>query len=300
MGSDLSFYGWSHGPDAIFLFQDIQRPMNERFHNPPLVELVAELRWNDPSLPTGLPIGFPAGFPFPGSQIAFDQQLPEMTSAMTSLGFGQSERLIPPGFPAPLQSPIVRFRYSGPAVADHEQLPSSLFQIGSGIFTANAVKPYKSWDDFKPVVENGVRILLQTQKADVGGYTLTLRYINAFREDLTQGLSHFEFVRNVLGFKIDLPPVLLKHAEGKEVELPLAQLVVPLSFGILQLQMSQGEIEGGPAYILENVVQFKDLVDPDVDTIMQCLSSAREVIHEVFISLSAPLRDKMLPAEVER
>ena len=294
----FSVFGWSHGQDAIFSFQDIQRLMNERFHNPPLVELVAELRWNDPSMPLGFPPGFPPGFPFPGNQIAFDQQLPEMTSAMTSLGFGQSERLLPPGFPAPPQSPIVRFRYSGPSVPALEQLPSSLFQIGNGIFTANAVKPYKSWDDFRPVVEDGVRILLETQKTDVGGYGLTLRYINAFREDLTGGLSHIQFLKEVFGFKIDLPDVLLKYAEGQEIELPLAQLVIPLTFGSLQLQMTQGEVEGGRAYILENVVQFKESVGADLGTIMGSLSMARQVIHDVFISLSAPLRDKMMPAEV--
>lgn len=274
--------------------------MNERFHNPPLVELVAELRWNDPSLPSGLPPGFPPGFAFPGSQIAFDQQLPEMTSAMTSLGFGQSERLIPPNFPAPAQSPIVRFRYSGPAGDGREQLPSSLFQIGNGLFTANAVKPYKSWDDFRPVVESGINILLQTQKMDVSGYALTLRYINAFREDLTDGMSHIQFLKNVLGFKIDLPQVLLNHAEGQEIELPLTQLIVPLSFGSLQLQMTQGEVEGSKAYILENVVQFKDPVAADVGAIMDSLSRARAVIHDVFLGLSAPLRDKMLPVEVEQ
>ncbi|WP_172668669.1 TIGR04255 family protein [Pseudomonas fluorescens] len=273
--------------------------MNERFDNPPLVELVAELRWKDLSLPAGLPPGFPPGFPFPGSQVAFDQQLPEMNSAMTSIGYGQSERLMPAGFPAPAEAPIVRYRYSGVTEKNREHLPSTLFQIGSGIFTANAVKPYKSWDDFRPVVEHGVRILLETQKAKVGGYSLTLRYIDAFREDLTDDMTHMQFLKNVLGFGIDLPPVLLTHAEDRLIDIPMSQIIVPLKFGSLQLQMTQGEIDGGRAFILENVVIIDGLIEPRVEPIMESFSKARDVIHDVFVNLSAPLRDKMVPVEVQ-
>lgn len=296
-----SLLGLSHANNAISSpYLDIQRPMNERFDNPPLVELVAELRWKDLSVPTGMPIGFPAGFPFPGSQVAFDQQLPEMTSAMTALGFGQSERLIPAGFPAPTETPIVRYRYSGGSDGNRGQLPSTLFQIGNGIFTANAVKPYKSWDDFRPVVEQGVRVLLETQKSQIAGYSLVLRYIDAFRDDLTDGMSHLDFLKNVFGFEIQLPAVLTKHAQSQAVELPMAQFSIPLAFGSLQLQMTQGEIDGGKAYILENVVQIEGLASANAEAIMESFSKARDVIHDVFVNLSAPIRDKMIPVEVPR
>lgn len=271
--------------------------MNERFDNPPLVELVAELRWRDLSVPVGIPIGFPSGFPFPGNQLAFDQQLPEITNAMTKLGFGQSERLIPAGFPAPAETPIVRYRYSGVSDGDRGQLPSTLFQIGSGIFTANAVKPYKSWDDFRPVVEQGVRVLLATQRSKIAGYSLVLRYIDAFREDLIGDMSHLDLLKSVFGFGIELPEVLTKHARGQSIELPMMQFSIPLAFGSLQLQMTQGEIDGGKAYILENVVQIEGLVAANAETIMESFSLARDVIHDVFVNLSAPIRDKMVPLE---
>lgn len=269
--------------------------MKERFENPPLVELVAELRWKDLSVPEGLPPGFPAGFAFPGSQAAFDQQHPEMTSAMTSFGYGQSERLVPAGFPVPPEAPIIRYRYSGPSDEGREHLPSTLFQIGSGIFTANAVKPYKSWEEFSPIVQRGVEILLETQKSNVGGYSLILRYIDAFRSDLTGDMTHSQFLRDVLGFKIGLPETLNDHAEGREVEVSVAQIVVPLKFGVLQLQVAKGEVEGTPAFILENVVLIDGLIAADVGAIMENFSNARNVIHDVFIKLSAPIKDKMVP-----
>lgn len=273
--------------------------MNERFDNPPLVELVAELRWRDTSLPEGLPIGFPIGFPFPGNQIGLDQQLPEMASAMTAIGYGQSERLVPVGFPAPPEAPIVRYRYSGPSDNNREHLPSTLFQIGSGIFTANAVKPYKSWEEFKPVVKDGVRVLLETQKIQVAGYSLILRYIDAFREEFTGEMSHSQFLRDVLGFKIEVPEILLDHAQGRAVEMPIAQFLIPLEFGTLQLQLARGEVEGSPAFVMENVVQINGLVEPTVEAIMESFSKARNVIHDVFIKLSAPLADKMVPVRVQ-
>ncbi|WP_216891727.1 TIGR04255 family protein [Pseudomonas putida] len=271
--------------------------MNERFDNPPLVELVAELRWKDLSVPA-MPPGFPMGFPFGGNQQAFDAQLAEMTGAMTAVGYGQSERLIPQGFPVPPEAPVVRFRYSKSVERDRDHLPSTLFQLGGGIFTINAVKPYKSWDDFKPVVEHGVRILLQTQKVEVEGYSLILRYVDAFRKDLTGDLSHLQFLKEVFGFGVDIPPVLLKHADQRTVNLTSAQVVVPLSFGSLQLVMAEGEIEGSPAYILENVVSVDGLVGANIDVILENFSKARDVIHDVFVNMSAPLREKMAPVEV--
>ena len=41
------------------------------------------------------------------------------------------------------------------------------------------------------------------------------------------------------------------------------------------------------------------LVEPNVEAIMESFSKARDVIHDVFVNLSAPLRDKMMPVEVQ-
>ncbi|WP_193041086.1 TIGR04255 family protein, partial [Pseudomonas sp. K2] len=220
--------------------------MNERFDNPPLVELVAELRWKNPASLMAMPPGFPAGFSFPGSNDSFEKQLPTVNSAMSAIGYGASERLIPEGFPAPAEAPIVRYRYSARGAVDsgREHLPSTLFQIGTGIFTVNAVKPYKSWDDFAPVVEQGVRILLESQQTKVEGYSLILRYIDAFKKDLTGDASHLQFLTDVFGFKIEVPEILREVSNTGSVALPVMQITVPLAFGSLQLQMAEGEIEG--------------------------------------------------------
>ncbi|PMV81448.1 MULTISPECIES: TIGR04255 family protein [unclassified Pseudomonas] len=274
--------------------------MKERFDNPPLVELVAELRWKDLSVPAGVPPGFPAGFAFPPINDAFDKQLPVVTNAMTSIGYGASERLVPVGFPVPTEVPIVRYRYSGNDCAEpgREHLPSTLFQIGTGIFTANAVKPYKSWDDFSPIVEKGIKILLDSQTASIEGYSLVLRYIDAFRNDLTGDTTHLQFLKDVFGFKIEAPDFLRNHSISGEVALPILQITVPLKFGKLQLQMAEGEIEGASGYILENVIVIDGLIGPSVEEIMANFSMARDVIHDVFVNLTKPLKEKMKPVEV--
>ncbi|KTC13864.1 TIGR04255 family protein [Pseudomonas sp. ICMP 10191] len=271
--------------------------MNERFENPPLVELVAELRWKDPASLAALPPGFPAGFSLPGSNDAFEKQLPTVTRAMSLIGYGASERLIPAGFPAPGEAPIVRYRYTdhGAVDAGSEHLPSTLFQIGTGIFTANAVKPYKSWDDFAPVVEQGVRILLESQQAEVEGYSLILRYIDAFGKDFTGEASHLQFLTEVFGFNIEVPGILREVSSTGVVGLPVMQLIVPLEFGSLQLQMAEGEIEGSKGYILENVVVIEGLVGANVQEIMESFSSARNVIHKVFVGITERIAAKMNP-----
>lgn len=271
--------------------------MNERFENPPLVELVAELRWKDASSLAAVHPGFPAGFSFPGSNDAFEKQLPTVTKAMSAIGYGASERLIPAGFLVPGEAPVIRYRYTGHGAVDsgNEHLPSTLFQIGSGIFTANAVKPYKSWDDFAPVVEQGVRILLESQQANVDGYSLILRYIDAFKEDLTGEASHLQFLTEVFGFNIEVPDILREVSSTGIVSLPAMQVTVPLKFGSLQLQMAEGEVEGCKGYILENVVVIEGLVGANVQEIMESFSSARNVIHKVFVGITERIAGRMNP-----
>ena len=126
--------------------------MPERYRNPPLREVIAELRW---------------GLPFPAAQ---QQPQPVLVIAAPGaheeffmrfgmqaglLGYERAERLVPAGFPSMPQQVIYRFRKKPPEEG------TSLYQIGTGIFSINITPPYDSWQEFRPVVENGVRILLE-------------------------------------------------------------------------------------------------------------------------------------------
>lgn len=276
--------------------------MKERFAHSPLVELVAELRWKDAAGPDAFPgmiPGFPAGMAFPGVTDAFDKQLPELARRMTSIGYGASERLIPAHFPAPREVPVVRYKYSRDVSEDDKDnhLPATLFQMGHGIFTANAVQPYKSWDEFKSVVADGVGVLLSTQH-NVQSYSLVLRYIDSFDKYFTDDLTQLEFQRQVFGFRFDVPDCLKKHAGGNEIQFPTIQVSVPLEFGKLQMQMAEGEVQGKRTFVVENVVTVEGETPAELGAIMENFSKARDVIHEVFVSLTLPIKDKMKPVEL--
>lgn len=137
-----------------------RREMIETFAKAPLVEIVAELRWQ----PSGQPLqltqaGGGAGI----SPAVFigDTTLEEFflgfASHVNQLGFPRAERLVPSGVPLMPFRPVWRFRRS-----DNESA-GVLYHIGPGLFSANAIPPYRSWRDFSPVVKSGVEALLKTR-----------------------------------------------------------------------------------------------------------------------------------------
>ncbi|WP_426201893.1 TIGR04255 family protein [Pseudomonas sp. TWP3-1] len=271
--------------------------MTQRFANPPLVELVAEIRWGEAaSAKEG-----GGNIPFAILGDAFDKHASAVTSALSAIGYGNSERLIPHGFPVPSGVPIVRFTYAGgDDKAGSDQLSSTVLQLGSGLFTVNAVQPYKSWADFSPIVEKGITQLLSTQRGAVSGYTLTLRYVDAFKKELTGDLSHEEFLSEVLGIKISLPDAFGEHATSAKVAIPVIQIVVPLELGQLQMQLADGKIESEPVYLMEIVVHYERQVAPDVAAIMDAFSQGRKIVHDLFLKLTIPLHERMKPIEEAR
>src|SRR5215471_16972408 len=162
--------------------------MPERYRNPPLVELIGELRWGSSGSSFPLP---------PGSHEEFFMRFGSRAGAV---GYERVERLVPPGFPAPPFQAVYRFRKKAPETG------TTLYQVGAGVFTANITPPYESWQEFRPVVEEGVDILLETRnpsEKDTPFTSASLRYIDAFGYQLTEGRSTAAFLRDVLGFAVE-------------------------------------------------------------------------------------------------
>src|SRR5215472_6295692 len=98
--------------------------MPERYRYPPLVELIAELRWGSP-LPAAQPqnvIVLATG--------SHEEFFMRFGSKAGALGYGQVERLVPPGFPASSFQAIYRFRKNAP------EQGTTLYQVGTGVFSA--------------------------------------------------------------------------------------------------------------------------------------------------------------------
>ncbi len=112
------------------------------FEKPPLIELIAELRW----LPAGVPAGsenalqqqMPAAL-FAGLGRSSEQLYMRFAGLMGARGFLHSERLIPVGFPTLPFQPVYRYSKAGTKPGE------PVFQLGGGVFTAHVTPPYKSW-----------------------------------------------------------------------------------------------------------------------------------------------------------
>ena len=155
-------------------------PDNISFEKAPLVEIIAELRW----LPLGLAAAqqgqmlLTLGGSDPDSfHFAFGRR-------QEVAAFANTEKLVPPGFPTPWHHIVWRFR--------NPEIEGALLQIGPGIFTANALQPYRRWSEFRGTVEQGVAALLASRPAAEKRQPftgLTLRYVNAFSAELMSGSS---------------------------------------------------------------------------------------------------------------
>lgn len=258
------------------------------FAKAPLVEIIAELRW-----PVTTQVQFsPAGI---GIQSATQEQFfADFSNLAAQNGYPRSERLIPAGFPVEFGQAIWRFR---PAEG------ATLWQVGAGVFTANGVPPYKSWDEFRPHLRKGLELLLQAKTGkdavEAPFNTVSLRYIDAFGAELMQGLSMADFLCEKIGFELRMPPPLLKD---KDVNVPL-QLNTTFEFQ-LNNQMKLGMIIGPGVYQNEQVLMmttgvFKNTpTAPDVDTLMGVFESAHTIIHDAFVEMTAPIHQEMQPKGV--
>src|SRR5258706_4086184 len=146
------------------------------FERAPVIEIIAELRW--------LPAPQPRNALTAGINIVTgpEEFFKRFGSEAGKRGFSQSERLIPIDSGYVWQSAAWRFRPIGDL--------GSLWQVGLGLFSANALQPYSRWTEFRPTVELGVATLLATRPAEEAMQpfaVINLRYLNAFSGELLGG-----------------------------------------------------------------------------------------------------------------
>lgn len=269
--------------------------MKKRFESPPLVELIAELRWSiDATEAAHGPVLHPQ------ATSAYEEFFSRLLAELSKQGYGSSERLAPVGFPLLMQHPVVRYRKSGSVASAHDKSASTLFQAGVGIFTINAVQPYKNWEQFRPVVQIGLQALINAAPVATEGFSLSLRYIDAFKHELTDGLPHREFMEQALGVKVTVPDILQELSIDGSTVVPMLHLVTPLDFGTLHIQFAEGEIAGERVYMMENVVTITDpFRGASVDQLLDGFDAARGVVHKSFVGMTGPLHQKMNISEAQ-
>ena len=268
--------------------------MNITFNNAPLVEIIAELRWTPASQHMLTPQNN-GGAPSIFDSNAFEEFFMRFAGECYQHDFKRTERLVPSGFPSIVGQPVFRYKKGS------EEVSSELYQVGPGLFTANATPPYKSWVEFSPVVKNGVNALLLARnptEKEIAFSKVSLRYIDAFGPNLTKGMPLEDFVSEVLGFKVGLPlPVSSLVAQGQK-----AKVYVQLNFATangmsVNVTVGEGQANNSPVVVLDTTVSSINPVEPNTGAVMAALAAAREIIHNMFVKLTENIRSEMNPNE---
>ena len=209
-------------------------------------------------------------------------------------GFSVIERLVPPSFPVPAGNVVYRYRH--PETATPLQR-STLLQIGPGVFSCNGLPPYKSWTEFAPSVKKGLTALLASRLESEKNlpFQVSLRYVDAFSADYCGG-DFVSLMRDVLGFKVEVHPVFERfRAPQSQVE-NLLVMSMPLANGMsLSTQVGPGQSNGRQALLMNTLIATERPINPNVDELMEVLSAARNIIHDIFVAVTEPLHNYMDP-----
>jgi uncharacterized protein (TIGR04255 family) len=238
--------------------------------NSPLVEIIAEIRWGD---------GNPQAPALLASAID-DSIYVRLGIEVGKLGYHQLERTVPEGFPVPGGAVIYRYRK-----AEGEQ--NTLYQLGPGIFTANGLPPYNSWEEFLPVIESGLRALWRvapiSQELPI---FLSLRYLDAFTGDHLDGMSVGEFFKEIVGLEYDKPESFAAFSEDGAVTAMRFMATQKSNDGReLWIDVAEGSKEGADAIVINTLARAAQFNAASVDDVLIRFEPLHKALHDVFFEM---------------
>lgn len=261
------------------------------YQNAPLIELIVELRW---LVETNTPPDSP---PFINNRSAtFDRWFNAFSTNLEKLGYHNIERLVPHDFPPIAYQPIFRYRKK-------RDMLFPIIQFGHGIVTINAGPPdYISWNMFRPEVEEGIQALIDakpsTEDSPESFNSANVRYIDAFRDDLRDGLSNFKFMKDKLQSSIQLPAGIIELAEDVDLIIPTMAIKFPVKDqkdSFLTLQIAAGEANKEPATIMEMHYNTQKEILMTKKRTLEILDSSHTTLHSVFGTMTEFIHKKMKP-----
>ena len=173
-----------------------------------------------------------------------------------------------------------------------------MLQVGPGVFSANAISPYKSWHVFRPAVVSGIDALLKARgqdEAKIDFSSVVLRYINSFGPQLTGGRSNSKFLADVFDIHVDFPTAIYKYAKDDGQLSSTVNSTFQLRDG-KTLQINAGDANvGGSAAILLDFSITQQNIPANSEAVLKALDDARDILHKMFIELTYPIRDKLEP-----
>ncbi len=260
--------------------------MSESIENAPLLELIAELRWA-----THAQAVAPHTPKIIQSTSDVEQLFMKFGAIVHQLGYSEPTRIVPPQFPMLEGQPVLRFNMN------QEGETKSLFQIGPGLFSANAVPPYRHWSDFAPVVKSGVEALLKARPPADASQPITainLRYLDAFGPLHMQEKDPTAFIVDTLGIKVSLPEALTQHLQEGKPWNSFLQFQIPVEDGVtMGFAIGQGIANDKPAMLMDTSVSATGAFAPNSDEIMARFNRAHLLISKSFKDLMQPIAHLM-------
>ena len=262
--------------------------MPQQFAKPPLVELIAEVRWGAVAVspqPNTVTVGFGG---LDGQASAFFFQL---GAKLAAAGFGGVEQLQPFGISIPFQ-PSYRFKKA-------DLSSPTLFQSGTNIFTVNTTPPYQTWAQFRPSIEIGIRALIETRLNNDPFLSISVRYIDLFKEDLTGGRSIGKFLSEVLDVELTLPQSVLNNLPPDGEVRPHLSLTIPLKSGMtMMLNLLEGSVGGDRGVVMDTVVSsINKAIPSEVESVMATFDDAHDIIRSIFLGMTKKIHGSMKPIE---
>lgn len=170
-----------------------------------------------------------------------------------------------------------------------------LVQVGPGIMTVNSTDDY-TWEDFEPRLNEAMKNLFEAypKVSELKISTLILRYIDAVA--ITENDNAFEFIRDKLKIKLELPESLFDDSN-------IANQPVSLNWqsafrcnepkGFFSLQMGLGQRDIQKAIVWDTSVQSVGGDLPSLpDGFAKWVDSAHKVTSDCFF--------KLIEGELER
>lgn len=198
--------------------------MSRKYSNPPLVEALCEFQFI-PSQPWDITIPgllyekIKGVFPEKQQQMGFELGIQAKEGGMTEHKIG-------------LAPPRMQFFRAN---------KTALVQVGPDLLTINHLKPYPTWESFKPLILNNLGIYQEVAKPK-GFKRIGLRYINRIEFDrgpieLSDYFNYYLFIpkglpqiHDVFNVRIEIP-----YEDGREHLLLTLASMVPEKQGILTL-----------------------------------------------------------------
>lgn len=250
------------------------------YDNAPVVEVLAELRWEIQ--------------PIQGSGLFIDEKLeicePAFIAAAKEAGFGVKQSMIPRGMPIPLFShrPTTRIRQG------NDTWP--LYQIGPGIFTANMVPSgpnYDGWRTFKGFVRQGIQWLYETypeSQTAIKVVSLQLTYINALRNSHGSP-ENYNFLSETLKIAPKIPDKLKELTNNRDADTKIVSEIhipveKPANTGIV-IKFGAGQHNQDDAIVFQNTAALsaQQAKVMTIDEIMSWFEDAHKMTRQVFESV---------------